>query len=324
MITGDKNDMELAPIVLFVYNRPWHAAQALAALEKNEQADQSVLYIYADGPKENASGEELQKITEVRNVIRSRQWCREVIIVESPQNKGLANSVIDAVTEVIAKHGKIIVLEDDLLTSVGFLKYMNTALDKYSYNDEVMQVSGFMFPNGLETCNTAFFLPFTTSWGWATWSRAWKQFDVNATGYDLLKTDIAMSKRFDLDGTYPYTEMMFAQMEQHSINSWAIRWWWSVFRKEGVTLFPDSSLIKNIGFGKESTHTSSLDPYKDTEFSSNYFIKYFPNKIIINQNLYSNVKVFFSNSKTQKIKGVSFSTKVRNKLLKLLKLRSSH
>ena len=116
---GDSNAL-LAPVVLFVYNRPWHTQQTLEALEANELAKSSVLFIYADGPKENATATDLNKIKETRAVIRKNKWCNEVFIVESPVNKGLANSVIDATTEVVNKYGSIITLEDDVISSTYF------------------------------------------------------------------------------------------------------------------------------------------------------------------------------------------------------------
>ena len=123
--------MKLAPIILFVYNRPWHTEQTLRALMANELAVESELYIYADGPKPNATDEQLQKIREVRQLIRQEQWCGKVHVVESEKNKGLANSVINGVSEIVNKYGRIIVLEDDLKTSPTFLTYMNQALEYY-------------------------------------------------------------------------------------------------------------------------------------------------------------------------------------------------
>ena len=203
----------LAPIVLFVYNRPWHAEQTLNALMKNELADQSVLYIFADGPKDNATEDQLNKIKEVRQVIRSKRWCKEIHIIESDKNKGLANSVIDGVTKIVNKYGKIIVLEDDLVTAKGFLHFMNNALDKYEEEEKVMEVSGFNFPLKIAHKNSAHFLLFASSWGWATWKRAWVQFDAQASGYEQLKVDKVLENKFNLNQSYPYSVMLFDQME---------------------------------------------------------------------------------------------------------------
>ena len=114
---------DLAPILLFVYNRPWHTKQTLEALSQNELADQSTLYIFCDGPKPDVSQANSENITITRQVIREKQWTKNVIIYENETNRGLADSIVKGVTEVINKHGKVIVLEDDIVTSKGFLKY---------------------------------------------------------------------------------------------------------------------------------------------------------------------------------------------------------
>lgn len=283
----------LAPVVLFVYNRTWHAEQTLDALMQNELADHSVLYIYADGPKENATEEQLNKIQEVRHLIRSKQWCREVNIIEAEKNKGLADSIINGVTEIVNKYGKIIVLEDDLITSKGFLKYMNDALLKYENEERIMQVSGYIFPINCEAKNAALLLPFTTSWGWATWKKSWQYFDPSAKGYEELKTNKSLSLLFDLDGTYPYTQMLITQMEGKSLSSWAIRWWWAVFIKKGIVIYPDKSLIENIGFGQDATHTIQKNPFENSDFEINYFIKHFPNSIKLDLSAYNEIQKNF-------------------------------
>ena len=96
--------ISLAPIILFCYNRPWHVEQTLVALSRNELANKSILYIYCDGPKADASEEQYQKIKEVHDVVRKHQWCKEVHVVEAEKNKGLAKSVIHGVTEIVEKY----------------------------------------------------------------------------------------------------------------------------------------------------------------------------------------------------------------------------
>ena len=127
----------LAPIVLFVYDRPWHTHQTLEALKSNLLAENSLLIIYSDGPKEEATDEQLSNIKEVRKLIREKKWCGQVEIIESDCNKGLAASIINGVTKVVNEFGEIIVLEDDLVTSKGFLKYMNDCLELYASEETV-------------------------------------------------------------------------------------------------------------------------------------------------------------------------------------------
>lgn len=292
----DKMDSRLAPIVLFVYNRPLHTRQTLEALSKNILADKSVLYIFADGAKAGASEKDITKIAEVRSIAKTGKWCKEVYLIERKENLGLANSVIQGVTEIISKHGKVIVLEDDLVTGKGFLKYMNTALGKYEFQEQVMQVSGHCFPSkDILKANSSFFIPLTTSWGWGTWKRAWNKFDPMAKGYEALRSDKKMKHAFNLDGGYLFSDMMFNQMDAGKINSWAIRWWWCVFREKGLVLFPDKSLVANIGYDVQGTHTKGENPFP-LDFDDNYFILDFPDNIQINNAYFSAIKEYIKNA----------------------------
>lgn len=243
----------LAPIVLFVYNRPEHTRKTLESLKKNSLSEESELFVFADGPKESALREQLEKIDEARKVVRERNWCGKVNIVERKENMGLANSVISGVTEIINKFGKIIVLEDDLILSKNFLKYMNDALDRFENEEKVMQISGYMFPVEIKTKEDAFFLPFSTSWGWATWKRVWNKFDGSMKGLDALDKDTAMRRKFDLDGSYPYFKMLKAQKDK-KIDSWAIRFYLCFFLNNGIALFPKKTLIMNMGFDGSGVH----------------------------------------------------------------------
>src|SRR5476651_318519 len=137
--------MQLAPIVLFVYNRPHHTEQALNALKLNGLASESTLYIFADGPKKGAPAETLADIKKTREVIRGKKWCKDVFIIEAEANKGLAASIINGVTDVVNKHEKVIVLEDDIITSKYFLQYMNDALSVYEDEQKVISVGAFNF-----------------------------------------------------------------------------------------------------------------------------------------------------------------------------------
>lgn len=251
--------MTLAPIVLFVYNRPWHTGQTLNALMQNELADQSVLYIYADGPKANATSDQLEKIQEVRKVIRSENWCKDVHIIESEKNKGLADSIVDGVTEIVNKYGRIIVLEDDIVTSRGFLKYMNDALTLYENNEKVMHVSGFVLPNKLNLPETIFYNS-TTCWGWATWKRAWKLLEVDS---EKLLNDLIAQKnlqRFDRSKRFGYIETLERNING-TIKTWAIKWHSSVFLQRGFCLHPGKSLVNNIGLDNSGENCISTNKY---------------------------------------------------------------
>lgn len=245
-----------APIALFVYNRPSHTRQTIEALRENELAPESDLFIFSDAPKnENA----IAAVGEVREYVRRVDGFRSVSVVERDRNLGLANSIIDGVTRLCQESGRAIVLEDDLVTSPFFLRYMNEALERYREESRVMQISGYMFPVELDSAEDALFLPFMASWGWATWGRAWSLFDPSASAYEVLKKDWRLRRRFDLNGAYPYFRMLEMQL-RGEVDSWAIRWYLSAFMKEGLALYPARTLVKNIGFDGSGVHCSTEIP----------------------------------------------------------------
>lgn len=254
LIVSNKSRNMLAPIVLFVYNRPQHTLQTLEALTNNMLADQSLLYIYADGAKDGADEDTFSKIKETREIIRQKKWCKEVSIIESENNKGLAESIIKGVSDIVNRYGKVIVLEDDIVTSPGFLQYMNDALSLYENKEKVMHVSGFTpQTTGEEKLPETYFLRFMSCWGWATWKRAWDKLILNT---DQLYNEIpklADYKCYNLDGY----KNMFLQVEENyngTLNTWAIKWYSSIFLNKGLCLYPNKTLVRNIGFDGSGIH----------------------------------------------------------------------
>jgi FkbM family methyltransferase len=246
---------ELAPIVLFVYNRPWHTDQTLNALMQNELADESVLYIFADGPKENATDEQLKKISEVRQLIRSKQWCKEAHIIEAEKNKGLADSIIDGVTQIVNEYGKIIVLEDDIITSKGFLRYMNDALAVYENEENVFHISGYMFPVKGKLPET-FFYRQTSCWGWGTWPGKWNQLEKSPVKLKQQLINASQINYADIDGTNQFINQLNDNIDGR-IKTWAVLWHFSVFLKNGLSLHPRKSLVKNIGNDSSGVNSGS-------------------------------------------------------------------
>jgi glycosyltransferase involved in cell wall biosynthesis len=232
----------LSPIALFVYNRPCHVRQTIDALLQNDQAAQSELIIFSDGPKtQEASG----KVEEVRQYIKTIKGFRRIHIRERKENRGLANSIIDGVTDIVNEYGRVIVLEDDLLTSPYFLKYMNEGLDFYKQDHRVISVLGYVYPVKTSLPET-FFIKGAYCWGWATWKRGWDLFEKD--GAVLLKKlqDRKLTGEFDCNGAYPYTEMLKKQIIGKN-DSWGVRWNASAFLNNKLTLFPGTSLVRNIG-----------------------------------------------------------------------------
>ena len=245
--------MKYAPICLFVYKRLWHTTQTVEALQKNVLAKQSDLIVYSDGSR---TASDKQSVKDVRDYIRTIVGFHSVKVICKKKNHGLSKSIIYGVTETVNKYGNVIVLEDDLVTSPHFLKFMNDGLNLYRRNRKVISVHGFLDPKleGIE--KKPFFLRGADCWGWATWKRGWLLFEPN--GKKLLrKLQInRLCNRFDYYGGQKNIQMLKNQING-KIDSWAIRWHASVFLHAGLTLYPPFSLVRNIGNDSSGTHKSS-------------------------------------------------------------------
>ena len=242
-----------APIVVFAYKRVKHLARTLDALERCPEFASSSVTIYSDGAKSDADRAD---VAAVRSLLANRRR-PNMTIIEAPFNRGLANSIIAGVTEQCNRSGRVIVLEDDLLLSPIGLTWFNLCLNRFQDDEKVFQISAHQFPvHALARRQTGMFLSLNTSWGWATWKRAWDRFDCSASGWERLRDNASLRRRFDLNDAYPYARMMEEQMAG-KIDSWAIRWWWSVFCAGGLGLFPPQSLITDIGNDGTATHPRS-------------------------------------------------------------------
>jgi hypothetical protein len=245
-----------APIVLFVYNRLSHTMRTIEALQKNLMACESILYIYSDGPKNEKDAE---NVTAVRNYVKGVSGFADVIRVERQQNQGLASSIMSGVTEVVSKYGRIVVLEDDIITSPFFLTYMNEALCKYQDDEQVMHIAGYMLPINSKGLKETVFYRNTSCWGWGTWESAWDKLENNAC---LLKSKFTeeMKYRFNIDGAYDSWSILDRTCLGKA-DSWAILWYASVFLSGGVCLHPSKSLTKNIGHDGSGTNCDTGDMY---------------------------------------------------------------
>lgn len=247
----------LAPIVLFAFARPEHTQRTLDALAGNSLAIHSQLIVYADAARHQ--GDE-DAVRAVRNLVRHASGFQRVTLIERSSNFGLAQNIIQGVTETLHQYESIIVLEDDMVTSPFFLTYMNDALERYKQEERVVSIHGYVYPLGVKMPE-AFFLPGADCWGWATWRRGWACFNPDGTQLlsEIKKRNLAHA--FDFQGTYQYTRMLEEQIAGTN-NSWAIRWYASAFLLDKLTLYPGRSMVQNIGNDASGTHcerSSSMD-----------------------------------------------------------------
>jgi len=261
----------LSPICLFVYNRIDETKQTINALKANHLAKRSDLIIYSDGYK-NSIDREL--VIEVRSYLREISGFKSIIIRESEINKGLAQSVIDGVTDVFISYKCIIVLEDDLVTTPNFLDFMNQALKTYSLKNNLMSINGFSIDVGQDNMSEkkdVFFHNRTLSWGWATWKDRWSKemFDIDKIKSEINdKTLFAFRKKCGDD----ISRMLLDSLSGRN-DSWYVRWVFRHFLEKKLALFPCYSKIKNIGYGEHATHCKTIDVLKTSY--DNEFLQFF-------------------------------------------------
>lgn len=240
---------EWAPIALFVYKRPEHTRRTIASLKACLGFENSLLFVFADGAKTEA---EIPAVEATRAVAHELLG-HHAVFVEMDRNRGLADSIIAGTTELCESHGRVVVVEDDLTLAPSFLRFLNEGLERYKDEPRVMQVAGYMFDVPfLADKQEALLLPVTSSWGWGTWKRAWDRFDPSASGWRERLVG-AEAKRFDLGGSYDYSGILRRQMNG-GVDSWAIRWYYSVFVLGGLVLSPPRTLVSNAGFDGTGTH----------------------------------------------------------------------
>lgn len=250
-----------SPIALFVYARLNHTLRTVEALLKNPEASRSDLIVFADAARTPDKEEAVQH---VREYISSIKGFRSLTVHHRPQNFGLANSIIEGITYVLKDHERVIVLEDDMVTSPYFLGYMNEALDSYADDERVISVHGYVYPTE-QTLPQTFFLRGADCWGWATWRSGWAHFNPDSRFLlDQLKRQNLL-KAFDFNGAYRYSRLLKRQIKG-SIDSWAVRWHASAFLANKLTLYPGQSLVQNIGNDSSGTHCGTSTTF-DTKLS---------------------------------------------------------
>jgi hypothetical protein len=295
--------MSYAPVALFVYNRPSHTRQTIDALKKNKESAGTDLHIFCDGPKSSLPPNQLSQVKAVRDYVRTIAGFNSITLHEHKANKGLANSIIYGVTTILKKYTRVIVLEDDLVTSSGFLNYMNVALDIYEENPSVISVHAYNYPVPTLGLPETFFIRGADCWGWATWRRGWNLFEADGSALKQELTRRKLLHQFNINGSYPFIEMLTDQIEGR-ISSWAIRWHASAFLRNKLTLYPAKPLVLNIGFDSSGTHTHLLeDRFNDRTWNAARSVRIDPKqRVEHNSKAYRRWQLFFEKKKISRIR----------------------
>lgn len=254
-----------APIAIFVYNRRKHLENLIESLKGNMLCKESIIFIFSDGYKGEKDKYEVEKVREYIHSLRDGEWFKKLVIIESPKNKGLPKSIISGVTKVINKYGKVIVLEDDLVISNYFLKFMNQALDYYKDNKKIWSISGFTrdIPYLHTIDYDIYFSKRAQSWGWATWGDRWNKVDWKVKEYRKFKIDFKRRREFNAGGKD--MSSMLDRQQCGVIHSWAIRFCFAQYLDNSFTVQPRITLVQNGGQDGSGTHCNVLVEF--AEFS---------------------------------------------------------
>jgi hypothetical protein len=242
--------MRRTPLVLFVYNRPRHTERALKAISRLERLAECDLIVHCDGA---IDPERADRVNETRHVVSQFAPALNARVIERPENVGLAAAIAGTVTKIVQDFGRIIVLEDDLVPSPDFVEFMLAALDRYEHVDDVAQISGCVMSEGVQVDADAFFLPGSSTWGWATWQRAWRLFrwqdeiDVSDAASHIARLSLGPE-------ISAYCLRMLHDRIEGKNNSWGILWLYAVAQAQKLVLYPRKSLIWNGGFDGSGVH----------------------------------------------------------------------
>lgn len=268
--------MILAPIVIFSYDRPDHLRRTLDALAKNDLSSQSELYIYCDGAKESASAEQIERIRDNRKVAHGADGFKSITIIEREKNVGLKANIVEAVTEIVNKYGRVITLEDDIVTSTGFLRYMNDALELYKNDEQVMHISGYMWPHRYRLSETFFYPVPYPGGGWATWARAWQHYSDDAEA--LYQSWKDRWDEFNLFGG-DYLQKQLIANYKGKMKTWFIKWYAVMLMRGALTLYPGQSLTNNIGFDSLATNCYQTNKFDIDHLAESIKVKRKPIRI---------------------------------------------
>lgn len=270
-------EQTFAPLVVFAYKRANHLERTLQALNNNMYASETVIYIYSDGCKDDSDNDAVNNVRKVINDFSVNSKYKKTNIIYSEANKGLANSIIFAVTDIINKYDKVIVVEDDLITSTNFLAYMNAALEYYEKYDNVWSIAGYspMIRLPRKLVDDVYMCKRAGSWGWATWSDRWNKVDWSFEKYEKYINSSKVIKEFKRNG-YDMPEMLKKQLNGQ-IDSWAIRFCFVQCLENALTINPVKSKIQNIGVDGSGTHKVNENKWQTELDQSNAVIFNFAN-----------------------------------------------
>lgn len=250
--------MSYSPIALFVYNREDHFIKTYKALSECRQASKSELFIFSDGAKNLKNEDAVEAVRKAADDIVNDGKFKSVTVIKSPENKGLARSIIEGVTELLNKFGTIIVLEDDCVASPYLLTYMNKCLKFFNDDKTVGSVAGYTPPINIdEYQNDIFLAKRSCSWGWATWRDRWDNVDWEMKFMKSFYDDYSLVKDLNSNGNDRF--MRLYRQSKKNTQSWSIRFGAHHVINNYSVVYPKYSYIRNVGCDATGVHSKAED-----------------------------------------------------------------
>lgn len=243
------------PVLFIIFNRPDTTEKVFEEIKK---AKPLKLFVAADGTRTDKENE-AEKCQQTRNIIEKIDWDCEVKTLFRDNNLGCKNAVSSAITWFFENIEEGIILEDDCLPTQSFFRYCEEMLEKYRYNERIMHISG-ENPINREFGEASYYFTKTAHiWGWASWRRAWKLYDVEMKSYSEFIKNNKINEVFERDYHRKYWLKVFNRVTEGKINTWDYQWMYALYRNNGLSIIPNKNMISNIGFNTEATHTSEFD-----------------------------------------------------------------
>jgi hypothetical protein len=242
---------ELAPVVFFVFNRPDLTRKVF---ERIRAARPQKLLVIADGPRVNVPGE-AALCGEVRSIVSDPDWPCELVTNFSERNMGCKWRLSSGLDWAFQACSEAIILEDDCIPALSFFSFCSEMLQRYRDDARITHVSGSNFQNGHKRGSASYFFSrYPLSWGWATWQRAWRNYDFSmSTWPDALRQDwlrsVLPNRR-----EYRYWNEIFRRSYAGMIDTWDYQWVYACWRAGGLAIQPNCNLVSNIGVGADATH----------------------------------------------------------------------
>lgn len=259
-----------APICVFGYNRPDHLLKCLDSLAACKEAKDSDLFVFCDGPKNTGMQDRCSAVAQIAVEEKEKGRFKNVEVKISEKNNGLAKSIITGVTNVIEKYGKVIVIEDDLVVSNYYLKYMNESLLYYSDDARIWSVTGYTYPlKALENYDYDVYLSYRIcSYGWGTWIDRWEKVDWEVKDFPDIARSLKKIRAFNRGGNDMFRTLKKCVVK--GMDVWAIKFSYAQYKNEMYTVYPKKTLIESNGYDGSGTNSQSTREYNKLKIDNSF------------------------------------------------------